>query len=162
MSSVIEILMWCIVAALLAAGAVLVYRRRRRWSRFSAFEPEVPGPSVTTIGDLRGPAVVMVPEASIPEQVWTTWSAGDADGALALLYNAALAQLASTRDLELDPAWTEGDCARAVRAQVGGQPARYFQRVVRARTRISYAHRPPEDAVVRTLCDDWSLLWSEP
>ncbi len=162
MSSVVEILMWCIVAALLATGAIAMYRRRRHWGRFTPSGNAPTPTSITTIGHIRGPQKRVPPAASIPDQVWATWCSGDTDTALAMLYNAALTQLASTRALDLDQAWTEGDCARAVRAQVGGQPARYFQRVVRARTRVSYAHRPPTDDVVRTLCDDWSLLGSEP
>ena len=161
LSSIFEILMWSAVAILLAGGMLLAYRRRKTWLRFTPAPAETISPTRTTMGDIRGPQPVAAPKASIPDEVWSLWSTGQADASLSLLYNAALAQLTHSRDLELDPAWTEADCARAVRAGVGGTPARYFQRVVRARTRIAYAHRKPEDRIVRALCDDWPQLGSD-
>jgi hypothetical protein len=157
-SSVLEVLMWGLVAALVVGGVVLLWRRREEFSRAPLLDRPTPERTTTTGGDIRGPKVVVAPEATIPEKVWAVWTSGDADTALAMLYNAALAELTAAGNLELDDAWTEGDCARAVRKHVGGTRAQYFQRVVRARTCVSYAHRAPEDHVVKSLCDDWAQL----
>jgi len=162
LSNMLEVVLWGIVAALIAGGVVLLWQRRAEFSKAPRLITRRPDTPTTAGGDIRGPKVVLAPEATIPERVWATWSSGDTDTALAMLYNAALAELATGRDLELDDAWTEGDCARAVKAQVGGPPAQYFQRVVRARTFVSYAHRPPDDHVVRSLCDDWANLQEAP
>ena len=158
LSNMLEVVLWGLVAALIAACAMLLYQRRADFATAPRLDDEPRRIASTAGGDLRGPRVVLAPEATIPEKVWATWVGGDTDNALAMLYNAALAELATGRDLELDDAWTEGDCARAVGAQVGGAPAEYFQRVVRARTHVSYAHRPPADHIVRSLCDDWTQL----
>jgi len=158
LSRLFEIIVWCLVALLAITGLMVLYNNRKALSLARRVESTGPRPSVETVGEIRGPSTAEAPASTVPAQVWSTWTAGDPDTALAMLYNAALEQLASSRDLELDQAWTEGDCSRAIRAQVGGTPARYFQRVVRARTRISYAHRRPDDDEVRALCDDWSQL----
>ena len=161
-SNILEVVLWGVVAAMVVGGAVLLWRRRDELARTPRLPRLDPTPEPVAVGTLRGPRTVEAPAATVPDQVWAAWTHGDPDGALALLYNAALAELAHGRELELDDAWTEGDCARAVRAQVGGSPARYFLRVVRARQKISYAHRPPEDHEVRGLCDDWAKLAEVP
>lgn len=158
LSRFFEILAWATVAALAISGLMFLYNRRTLGPSARDASPDVPKRSVVMIGAIRGPPAIQPPEVTIPARVWSTWTGGEPDQALAMLYNAALDWLASHRDLERDPAWTERDYSRLVRSTVGGAPARYFQRVVQARTRISYAHRRPEDGEVRALCDDWSQL----
>lgn len=156
-----EVFVWAAVGVLLSLGAMFMWRRRSIWS-LPRSRPRPQLEDAPEMGALVGPRVVAAPSSTIPDKVWHTWRRGEADAALSLLYNAALAELSTDRDLELEDAWTEGDCARAVRKQVGGDAAKYFQQVVRARTRIAYAHRPPEDADVKRLCEDWPRLRSSP
>ena len=148
LSGFFEILLWSAVAMLLAGGLLLAYRRRKTWLRFAAVPPEPVAPTRTTMGDIRVPQPVTGPEASIPDQVWSLWSTGHADAALSLLYNAALAQLTHSRALDLDPAWTEADLLGRPRGS--GHTRSVLSAVVRARTRMVYAHRKPKTA--RALC----------
>lgn len=154
-ASMVELGVWCFIGALLSGLGVAMWRARGQVvpaERLAAPRAQL------SSGELRGPRAVEPPPPTVPQQVLRRFDTGDSDGALALLYASALAELAARRRLELEDAWTEGDCARAVHREVGGQAADYFQRVVRARLRVAYGHQAVDATELRTLCAQWHQL----
>ncbi len=156
-----KVLIWIalgVTAILIGVG----FWRRRRAGIGLARRARLAAPLQMEDGVLLAPSPVRAPDPTVPDQVWALWKHGETDAAMALLYNSALSRLVTESAIEIEEAWTEGDCERAVRAHVGGPAAAYFTRIARARQRIAYAHRSLTDPDMRRLCDDWIQLGRRP
>ncbi|OQX40267.1 MAG: hypothetical protein B0D88_08775 [Candidatus Sedimenticola endophacoides] len=81
--------------------------------------------------------------------------AGDARGALSLLYRAALSQLMHHNRVEIPDSATEGECLRLVEGRRGGAETAYFRELTGQWLRLAYAHRLPERERLLGLCERW-------
>jgi hypothetical protein len=94
------------------------------------------------------------------------WLAGDASGALSLLYRGALSALVTRYRAAIRASSTEEECLRAAHAVLGAahagngaeqeqtpRPASYFESLTRAWQSTVYAGRLPESATALALCD---------
>ncbi len=75
--------------------------------------------------------------------------------AVALLYRASLAVLASRYGLELGESATEGECLRRVRKDRPDDESKDFAELTREWVRVAYADLPPGEARVMALLDAW-------
>jgi hypothetical protein len=148
-----QFLMWVLAAVLVAVAAVLVVRQIQSgaWRR--------PKPATVSLPDLAFGHTALpetLPE-DVPAAAWALWETGEHALALGMLYAGAIHDLVLRRGVQIPRAATEGICLRAVRAHTGGELAGYFAELTRAWLQSAYAHRPPEQDVVRGLCGRWSL-----
>jgi hypothetical protein len=93
---------------------------------------------------------------SLPENVAEAanqmWRAGDARGALSLLYRGALSRLAQQENVSLSASDTEGDCLRVVQHTQAPATSGYFAQLTAAWQAVAYAGRAPQADVGETLC----------
>jgi len=99
------------------------------------------------------------PESLPPDVVAAArarFAAGDAQGALSLLYRGALVHLVRGAGLRIPASATEGECERAARKTVDAALANDFSALTRAWTYCAYARQAPESAAFEALCASWS------
>ncbi|MFI5314809.1 MAG: DUF4129 domain-containing protein [Myxococcota bacterium] len=84
------------------------------------------------------------------------FAAGDATGALSLLYRGALVALARRFGLRLPASATEGECERIARSALDAALVEDFSVLARAWLHCAYAHRPPAPDEFESLCARWS------
>ena len=148
LSQLIYVFIPVLVALILAA---IVYSIRNRAPPV-ATAPSEPLPDVRFGLDLRPESL---PEDVIAEAA-AAFRAGDAAGALSLLYRAALVHLIHARGVRIAESATEGECVRMVRAGAARGLADSFARLTSAWLYCAYAHRPPDADEFEQLCELWS------
>jgi hypothetical protein len=84
------------------------------------------------------------------------WRAGDARGALSLLYRGSVYFAVAKLGVRLPDSATEGICLAAVVRQTDERHAAFFRDVVAAWTACAYGARVPGADVVPTLCGQWA------
>lgn len=142
-------LMWLLAIGLLVVVAIAIWRRL---PDTSAIERPSPSPPERLAGlDVRPESL---PD-DIPAAAEALWRRGDVAAALSLLYRGALARLGS-EGLELRESFTEDDCLRVARRVLTSERGELFTTLTRAWQRVAYAHRVPEDEIVRRLLDAWA------
>lgn len=166
-ASVLEILLWLIVIALVA----FVFYRYRHWlaAQFVRIKPtqvlrEKP---VTLFG-------MDITRESLPHDISQSamdlMRAGDSRAALALLYRASLFQLIHS-GVEIQDGHTEGECVQLMREHFSpsgnthktphNADARidYFALLTRIWQQLAYGHQNPDTQVAEQLCQQWNLCW---
>jgi hypothetical protein len=88
------------------------------------------------------------------------WIAGDAAGALSLLYRGALSALVLRFSAAIRASSTEQECLRAARGVLAAPPAGYFEALTRAWQNTVYAQRRPDAADALKLCDEFARHFS--
>jgi hypothetical protein len=88
------------------------------------------------------------------------WIAGDAAGALSLLYRGALSALVLRFSAAIRASSTEQECLRAARGVLAAPPAGYFEALTRAWQSTVYAQRRPDAAAALALCDEFARHFS--
>jgi uncharacterized protein DUF4129 len=145
MSSAARVGLWLLLPVLLAVLVVAA----ARGLRFASGSARLPTESASRSGfDLR-------PE-SLPGDVVSAaralFQAGDASGALSLLYRGALVELARRFRLRLPASATEKECERIARSAGSSSLVDDFAAVARAWLYCAYAHRPPDAPEFDALC----------
>ena len=84
------------------------------------------------------------------------FAAGDAAGALSLLYRGALVELARRFGLRLPASATEGECERIASSALAGPLAQDFAALARAWLYCAYARRAPTGDEFEALCRRWA------
>lgn len=154
LAMIVQVVGWTILAALLTAVVVLTLRAIGwiEWKRSGADERAREQPTHLFGLDLR--------PQSLPQDIGAAalalWRAGDAVGAMGLLYRAAISRLVEFEALELEKSDTESDCLR--RAQKLGEGTRlvYFREVTRAWLVCAYSPKRPSDEAAQALCTRWA------
>ncbi len=151
-----QMLMWLIIAGLVALLAVFLVRMIRSGSgtrmakRFTA-------PTHVQDLDIR-------PE-SLPDDIGATaralWDRGEQRAALALLYRGLLSRLAHVYEVPIRDSSTEGDILQAARSQEA-QRLDYATRLVRTWQRAIYGGLSIEDATVHELCASFDTHLERP
>lgn len=91
----------------------------------------------------------------LPAAVRALWASGRLREALALLYRAAVANLAERLGSPLPPGATESECLRHARRLGEDHYARLFTRIVRCWQAAAYAQRLPKQEDVEDLLAAW-------
>lgn len=140
---------------LLIAAVVWLIINHRRWLNWMRGIKPVPRyqPPTQLFGlDIR-------PE-SLPEKLAQValqfWQAGDARGALSLLYRGALSHLAQHEHVTLKASDTEGDCLQEVTRTQGPATSGYFAHLTTAWQMVAYAGRAPQALAGEALCREYT------
>jgi len=149
---VLQFLGWALLVALLVGVVVMILRMAGLIEWRVASRPKLAPPRTHVFGlDVR-------PE-SLPEDIGARarelWLAGDAAGAMGLLYRGALSRLIATGALAPDPGDTERDCVEHVRRLDSVERFGFFASVTSAWLVCAYSRRRPDDATALALCDAW-------
>ena len=150
---VLQFVGWTLLVALLVGIVVLILRKAGliEWQAVTTPKPALPPTHVFGL-DVR-------PE-SLPDDIGARarelWLAGDATGAMGLLYRGALSRLISAGWLAPDPGDTERDCVQRVQRLDRVELANFFSAVTSAWLVCAYSRTRPEDGAALALCDAWS------
>ncbi|MCO1332752.1 DUF4129 domain-containing protein [Microbulbifer sp. OS29] len=103
--------------------------------------------------------------ADVCAEVMRLWASGDKRASLGLLYRATLSHLIEDFAFYFGDHLTEGECAQLVRARqleteeelrpVSPTLSHFVQELTANWQQLAYAHRPPAEAQVSTLCSQW-------
>lgn len=141
---------WLALALVVAALAIVIARSIR--ARERGTRQDVPDEPTVRFGlDLR-------PEALPPDVIAAAharFAAGDAPGALSLLYRGALVHLVRGLGLRVPKSATEGECERIARAALDAGLASDFALLTRAWIFCAYAHEAPAPEAFAELCQRW-------
>ena len=141
---------WLALAAVVGALALVIARSLRERQRATGAQSA--GESDVRFGlDLR-------PEALPPDVVAAArrrFTAGDAAGALSLLYRGALVHLVRGLGLQVPASATEGECERIARAALDADLAGDFALLTRAWVFCAYAREAPPPETFAELCLRW-------
>jgi hypothetical protein len=140
------------VAAIAALGWLLSLAVRHFGWFKGAFKVRRAKPDVLFGLDLRPESLPDDLAAAARERL----AAGDARGALALLYRGSLSVLVHERDVEVRDGDTEGDCVRRVEKLGAPALAQYFRSLVDAWALIAYAGLSPPREAIERLISGWS------
>jgi hypothetical protein len=142
-----EIIKWALLVAAMVLLALLVHRvvreldLGRRRGRAAA--------NTTSAATLPGEAGAPLP-ADIPAAVHRLIAAGDTRGALALLYQAQIAQLAGA-GLDLPASATEGECLSMAARTAPVEQVRWLRRLLALWQAVAYGRRDADAAAVAAL-----------
>ena len=148
LARVAQAVAWGVLAATLGVLAWILLRSRQRG------DEELTGDRGQELALRRDRGPVALPH-DLVGAARERWAAGDASGALSLLYRGALAHLVERLGLRLPPSATEGECDRLARRRAQADLAEDFSLLTRAWQYCAYAHEPPDDGVFHDLCRRW-------
>jgi hypothetical protein len=96
------------------------------------------------------------PNPELGADAWRLWTAGQPREALRLLYRGSLLGLTIRHGLPISASATEDDCLRLAAAQLSDpELLGFIHRLTCAWQATAYAHRPPNEAEARNLCQGW-------
>ena len=151
-----QMLMWLIIAGLVALLAVFLVRIVQAGSGTRVAKKFMAPTHVQDL-DIR-------PE-SLPDDIGATaralWDRGEQRAALALLYRGLLSRLAHVYEVPIRDSSTEGDILQAARSQEARR-LEYATRLVRTWQRAIYGGLSIEDATVHGLCADFDTHLERP
>jgi hypothetical protein len=146
-----RILVWVIIAALIAVIALVVVRIFMA-GRNVGFAAKFVAPTHVQDLDIR-------PE-SLPDDIGAAaralWDSGDRRAALALLYRGLLSRLAHVHEVPIRASSTEGDCLALAARKLDPARLDYATRLVRFWQRAIYGGVTLDSADVHALCAQFS------
>ena len=152
-----QMLMWLVIAALVAGLGVLLVRVFQTGRR-----PRLPKSFVapTHVQDLD-----IRPE-SLPDDIGAAaralWDRGDERAALALLYRGLLSRLAHVYEVPIRDSSTEGDCLTIAARTLEPRRLEFATRLVRTWQRAIYGGLDIEASVVHELCASFDACLERP
>lgn len=150
LASMVNGLLWLLLAAVVVALLLYAWRRRGRWMGTPA-KPAQPMTSEQRIVEMTS--------APLPDDLAAAarslWQAQHQREALALLYRGCVEQTARLLQVPLSPEATEADWLRQAATITDPQRARRVAAIVRAWQFAAYADRYPDDAGIEDLLDGW-------
>jgi uncharacterized protein DUF4129 len=152
-----QMLMWLIIAALVALLALFVVRMIRAGSGTRMAKRFVAPTHVQDL-DIR-------PE-SLPDDIGATarelWDRGEHRAALALLYRGLLSRLAHAYEVPIRDSSTEGDCLAIAARTLESRRLDYATQLVRTWQRAIYGGLSIEDVTVHELCANFDAHLERP
>jgi len=151
-AQLVQFLGWALLIGLLVGILVLILRKAGlvEWTRAESPKSALPPTHVFGL-DVR-------PE-SLPEDIGARarelWLAGDAVGAMGLLYRGSLSRLIAAGALSPDPGDTERDCVERVRRLDRAELTAFFAAVTSAWLVCAYSRARPEASTALSLCEAW-------
>ncbi len=157
--SAIELLLWTAVGLGLVGLIVLLWRQFQDRSA----RPAPPPRARPRLGAARPAPLPLALPDDPAATARTLWARGQTTEALGVLYASAVERLIRLHGTDIDPAATEGEVLRRVRASAL-DPARvaHFRALTVAWQSAAYAHRAPQDADFEAILKGWALLDSPP
>lgn len=153
-----ELLVWLLVVGVLG---LIIYRYRK--GLLSAFGVRLRSSRAQQPELLFG---LDVRKESLPDdvcgQVQTWWGKGRHREAIGLLYRATLSRLIHRFAFEFYAGYTEQECESVVKQGNNKVMSDYLSQLTRVWQQLAYAHRLPDSAQVKGLCDQWQTLFREP
>lgn len=155
MEGLLEFLFWTAVAVLIGFLVYWLYRYRHllKNATVSRKRAGVDVPPVKTVMGLD------VQRASLPDDIasaaWQAWTRGEAREALSLLYRGAISWLVERERLPILESDTENDCVVRTRGLPNRHQAGYFAELTDQWVRMAYGQLPPDESVMRSLCEAW-------
>lgn len=149
-------ILWGSIAALVLLIAYLIYRNRHLFifHRESRNIPEPPQAKVVMGMNVTAEAL----PKDIPTTAWEHWLAGDAHGAIRLLYAGSLSWMIQRGGLPIRESDTEGDCVRHSSSLTDGTQTHYFSFLTDTWKRIAYGKRSPAATEMEQLVKQWPFL----
>jgi hypothetical protein len=96
------------------------------------------------------------PDAGLGADAWRLWTAGQPREALRVLYQGSLAGLATRHGLPVSVSATEDECLRLAAVHLTDlELLDFLRQLTRVWQATAYAHRPPDTADARRLCEEW-------
>lgn len=159
LASIGEVILWILVVALIVLAVILYLR----WSPVAASSASRVNKKLPR--SLFG--LEITPE-SLPDDVskaaMDLWNNSNPLVALSLLYRGALTTLVHRDGINLKGSATEGDCIRTVvqhADKLGGKGIDYFRELTTTWQYAAYAHRLPDESLMRDLSQRWSQHFGE-
>lgn len=151
-AAMVETALWLALA--LGIGITVRWLWQRRPSGLSVSKRRTRPSSAPPI--LGRNKISVPPHADLGQLAWRLWSAGQPREALQLLYRGSLAGLATQHGLLVRTSATEDECLRLAVTQLAHpELLDFLRRLTRTWQAIAYGHRPPDDVVARSLCEEW-------
>lgn len=156
-AQVSRVLVWLIIAALIAAVVLVVVRILQKGRGLASTKGFVAPTHVQDL-DIR-------PE-SLPDDIGATartlWDTGDRRAALALLYRGMLSRLAHVHEIPIRASSTEGDCLALAVSRLDAVRIDYVTRLIRSWQRAIYGGVTLESADVHDLCAQFARHFDPP
>jgi hypothetical protein len=152
-ASLMGVAWYVLLAGLVALLCWLIYKFRHVFKRDSSSRK-----SAKTEGPKTVLGLDVAPEAlpsDIPGAAWQRWLAGDARGALRLLYAGSLSWMISRAGLPIRESDTEGDCMRHSSQLPNPQQTTYFSSLTSSWIGNAYGSISPEEIEMSTLVKGW-------
>ncbi len=152
LASVGQILYYAILVGVVVWLAWLLYVNRHMFQRTGARTLQKPSAPLTIMG------LDVTPEslpADILAAAMARWAAGDARGALSLLYRGSLSWLVNHAHLPVQEGDTENDCVRHTRKLVEPVRRDYFADLTGQWMLVAYAERDPAPTDMERLLQSW-------
>jgi hypothetical protein len=144
------VLFYLVITALVALIAWLIWKARKSFGRGLANDP-APQPRTIMGMDISPESL----PADILAAARAAWLAGDARGALSLLYRGSLLWLVHTARLPIRESDTEGDCLRHSLVISEPAPREYFGDLTTQWIQAAYATHLPAPADMERLLASW-------
>jgi hypothetical protein len=157
LGEVSQMLMWLVIAGLVALLAVLMVRVFRS-GRGPRLTKSFIAPTHVQDLDIR-------PESLPPDigaEARALWDAGEHRAALALLYRGLLSRLAHVYEVPIRDSSTEGDCLTIAARKLETTRLQYATRLVRTWQRAIYGGLSIESEVVHELCANFDRYLERP
>ena len=148
---VVPILVWLLVAALIAFGIYYFRDTLATLGRVRMRPKAEQAPQVLFGLDLRQDSL----PADVPAEVARLWQQEKHRDAVSLLYRATLSGLVHQFAFDFYDGYTEQECATLVHSRQDNAMSAYVQRLTAVWQRIAYAHKIPPDDSVSQLCEEW-------
>jgi hypothetical protein len=144
-------LFWLLIAAVLGAIVVLLWRNRRLLS--SRASPEAPQARATSVMglDIRQSSL----PKDIPSHARQLWEQGDFQAALSLLYRASLAWLVRSAHLPIEESDTEQDCLDHASSLERPALESYLRQLTAAWIAAAYNRQPPSRPTMESLLSEF-------
>ncbi|MCO7224677.1 hypothetical protein [Pleionea sp. CnH1-48] len=155
---IFEILLWCGAFGLIVWLIVKFSESKYLSSSFKRGKKKKAKPDV-----LFG---LEINEESLPDspadEAWTLWQQGECRAAMSLLYRATLFQLIESHHCEFEDGYTELECVRIVDSVVDKNVASFFSELTQSWRVFAYAHQPPGNSLMQSLCLRWNGMFLTP
>lgn len=165
LAGIIEVLLWITAIGLVA---YLLWHFREHLHGLLGYRPSKKAVEAQHPETLFG---LDVRRESLPDdvtaEVLRLWRADHQREAIGLLYRASLANLISRFDCSFRDHYTEAECAQLVREEADQDPrlqpalVQFFGLLTKTWQRQAYAHQPPANARLESLCDQWQKVFHE-
>lgn len=150
-AAVVEYALWFALGVFVAMAGWWLWRQkpRVRGSRRRRVAPKAP--PLLGRNECAGP-----PDAGLGADAWRLWTAGQPREALRVLYQGSLAGLATRHGLPVSASATEDECLRLAAVHLADlELLDFLRQLTRVWQATAYAHRPPDAADARRLCEEW-------
>jgi hypothetical protein len=155
LSVILEILLWCLVAALVVWVIMKALDLKPSFGFRKTLKKTTQLPQTMFGLDMEPESLPSAPG----KHSWQLWLEGQQRKALSLLLRASLMRLVADFQLAFEDGYTELECSRIVRLSTPSRTADYFELLIQIWRLFAYGHKLPHDDQVKRLCHDWEKVF---